>query len=43
MGQTYNSLTKNLKSGIMLFFGSKAKHYNYMEKNDIKYYHVQLR
>ena len=41
MGQTYNTLTKNLKSSIILpAFGSKAKHYNYMEKNDINYYHV---
>ena len=41
MGQTYNTLTKNLKSSIILpSFGSKAKHYNYMEKNDINYYHV---
>ena len=41
MGQTYNTLTKNLKSSIILpAFGTKAKHYNYMEKNDINYYHV---
>ena len=41
MGQTYNTLTKNLKNSIILpAFGSKAKHYNYMEKNDINYYHV---
>jgi len=41
MGQTYNSLTKNLESNSMFpAFGSKAKHYNYMEKNDINYYHV---
>ena len=41
MGQTYNSLSKNLYSRRMLpSFGSKAKHYNYMDLDDIYYYHV---
>ena len=41
MGQTYNSLSKNLYSRRMQpGFGSKAKHFNYMELDDIYYYHV---
>jgi len=41
MGQTYNSLTENFKSNTLQpSFGAKAKHFNYMEVDDIDYYHV---
>lgn len=41
MGQTYNSLSYNVKSTSSLpQFGSKAKHFNYMEVDDTKYYRV---
>jgi hypothetical protein len=40
-GQTYNTLNYGLKN-ISLFpnFGFTAKHFNYLEANDIKYYSV---
>lgn len=41
LGQTYNSLTYNYKSNRSLpVFGARAKHFNYMEVEDINYYHV---
>ncbi len=41
LGQTYNSLTYNFNhEGLYPQMGVRAKHFNYMEKQDIKYYHV---
>jgi len=41
MGQTYNTLSKNFKSNTLLpSLGAHAKHFNYMEVDDIEYYHV---
>lgn len=41
MGQTYNTLTFNSVSGLSLpFFGARARHFNYMELEDINYYEV---
>jgi len=41
MGQTYNTLSENFKSNALLpSFGAQAKHFNYMELDDIQYYHV---
>ena len=41
MGQTFNSLSENFfRTAIKPDFGSKAKHYNYMEAGDINYYNV---
>ncbi len=41
IGQTYNSLSKNLASNSILpVFGARARHFNYMEIDDINYYHV---
>ncbi|WP_431137189.1 putative porin [Psychroserpens mesophilus] len=41
IGQTYNSLSKNLFSNSILpVFGARARHFNYMEIDDIDYYHV---
>ncbi len=41
LGQTYNSLTHNFKTNRSLpVFGARAKHFNYMEIEDINYYHV---
>ena len=41
MGQTYNSLTYNFQNtSLMPDFGALAKHFNYMEIEDISYYRV---
>ena len=41
LGQTYNSLTRNFKNTTsMPLFGARARHFNYMEIEDINYYHV---
>lgn len=41
LGQTYNSLTYNFEStSSMPMFGARARHFNYMEIEDINYYHV---
>ena len=41
VGQTYNSLYYNFESSnLMPSFGARARHFNYMEIEDIKYYHV---
>ena len=40
-GHTYNSLDFNLHSrNVVPNFGFKAKHFNYLEANDIQYYNV---
>lgn len=40
-GQTYNSLTYSFENtNLMPSFGARAKHYNYMEVEDINYYRV---
>lgn len=41
MGQTYNSLTYDFEStSLMPSFGARARHFNYMEVEDISYYRV---
>ena len=41
LGQTYNSLTYNFQnSDLMPTFGARARHFNYMEIEDINYYRV---
>ena len=41
MGQTYNTLTNNFESTrLMPQFGARARHFNYMEIEDINYYRV---
>ena len=41
LGQTYNSLTYNFENtDLMPSFGARARHFNYMEVEDINYYHV---
>lgn len=41
IGQTYNSLIHDFKNKRSLpLFGARAKHFNYMEKEDINYFHV---
>lgn len=41
MGQTYNSLTYNFENtSLMPSFGARARHFNYMEIEDISYYRV---
>ncbi|MBA6154048.1 putative porin [Gelidibacter maritimus] len=41
IGQTYNSLKHDFKKNrSMPLFGARAKHFNYMEKEDINYFHV---
>lgn len=41
LGQTYNSLKHDFKSNRSLpLFGARAKHFNYMEIEDIDYFHV---
>lgn len=41
MGQTYNSLTHNFQNtSLMPNFGARARHFNYMEIEDINYYYV---
>ncbi|TYB79399.1 putative porin [Bizionia myxarmorum] len=40
-GQTYNSLSYTYKQdALMPLFGARARHFNYMEIEDIKYYQV---
>ncbi|GGK09856.1 hypothetical protein GCM10007962_00010 [Yeosuana aromativorans] len=41
LGQTYNSLSYNFESTkLMPSFGARARHFNYMEIEDINYYRV---
>lgn len=41
LGQTYNSLTYSFQNtSLMPSFGARAKHFNYMEIEDINYYRV---
>ena len=41
LGQTYNQLTKSFGNyRIMPEFGARARHFNYMEVEDVKYYEV---
>ncbi|MFI1744183.1 putative porin [Thalassobellus sediminis] len=41
LGQTYNSLTHDFQeTSLMPSFGARAKHFNYMEIEDINYYRV---
>ena len=40
MGQTYNYLSVDFKSNASALFGADAKHFNYMDVDDINYYHV---
>ena len=41
LGQTYNTLGYNFSSTrLMPQFGARSKHFNYMEVEDINYYHV---
>ena len=41
LGQTYNSLSHNFSSNnLMPSFGARARHFNYMEIEDINYYYV---
>ncbi len=41
LGQTYNSLSYNFENTkLMPSFGARARHFNYMEIEDINYYHV---
>lgn len=41
LGQTYNSLTYNFQdTHLMPSFGARARHFNYMEIEDINYYRV---
>ncbi|WP_033960222.1 putative porin [Psychroserpens jangbogonensis] len=41
IGQTYNSLGKNFDNNSALpLFGARARHFNYMEIEDVNYYYV---
>jgi hypothetical protein len=41
LGQTYNTLSYNFDdNNLMPTFGARSKHFNYMEIEDIYYYHV---
>ncbi|WP_027881145.1 putative porin [Mesoflavibacter zeaxanthinifaciens] len=41
VGQTYNSLTHNFSDNNLLpKFGANAKHFNYLDAEDVNYYHV---
>ncbi|WP_047547955.1 putative porin [Psychroserpens sp. Hel_I_66] len=41
LGQTYNSLTKDFSNNNLApLFGARARHFNYLEVEDIKYYEV---
>lgn len=41
LGQSYNRLTYNFKNtSLMPSFGARARHFNYMEVEDINYYRV---
>ncbi|MBQ0768519.1 MAG: hypothetical protein KBT58_04460, partial [Bizionia sp.] len=40
MGQSYNTLSYDFENTSLLpGFGAQARHFNYMEAEDIKYYH----
>ncbi|NNK88846.1 MAG: putative porin [Flavobacteriaceae bacterium] len=40
-GQTHNALSHDFRTkNLMPLFGARARHYNYMEIDDINYYHV---
>lgn len=40
-GQTYNTLSfNNSSNNIVPLFGARARHFNYLEKEDINYYNV---
>ncbi|WP_189702469.1 putative porin [Subsaximicrobium wynnwilliamsii] len=39
-GQTYNALKLDRNSKLLPVFGARARHYNYMEVEDIDYYEV---
>lgn len=41
LGQSYNTLSENFEStSVMPKFGARARHFNYMEIEDINYFHV---
>ena len=41
LGQTYNTLSKDFENtSLMPEFGARARHFNYMEIEDINYYHI---
>lgn len=41
IGQSYNTLSFNVANyGTMPLFGARARHFNYLENEDIKYYEV---
>ena len=41
MGQTYNTLSKDFENiSLLPEFGARSRHFNYMEIEDINYYHV---
>ncbi len=41
IGQTYNSLTYNFdNTNLLPGFGANAKHFNYLNAEDVNYYHV---
>lgn len=41
IGQTYNSLSKDFsQNNVLPLFGARAKHFNYLEVDDINYYNV---
>lgn len=41
IGQTYNTLSKDFSSSrLMPAFAARSKHFNYLEIDDINYYHV---
>ncbi len=41
IGQTYNTLSYNYSSNdLMPSFGARARHYNFMEAEDVNYYYV---
>ncbi len=41
VGHTYNSLSYDYSQNLMLpLFGARARHFNYMEIEDINYYHM---
>ncbi|MBT8258661.1 MAG: putative porin [Bacteroidia bacterium] len=41
IGQTHNTLSFDLRSDEMMpLFGARARHFNFMEADDINYYHV---
>ena len=41
IGQTYNTLSYNFKNAsLMPIFGARARHFNFMEVEDVNYYYV---